>query len=90
MATNVEGTSEIVKDGVNGALLPEHLSKEQLANELKRFYEMPEESRRAMRSASRRIWQESFQTKNNALSLLDEVFSIGEKYGKGCGGSDNE
>lgn len=90
LATNVGGTSEIVKDGVNGALLPEHLSKEQLANELKRFYEMPEESRRAMRSASRRIWQESFQTKNNALSLLDEVFSIGEKYGKGCGGSDNE
>ena len=86
MATGVGGTPEIVKDGVNGIILPEELSKEELANQIKLFYELPKKKKELMRRASREIWHSSFRISSNARALLDEVF-VGVA-GKGADVSD--
>ena len=56
VATDVGGTHEIVRDGVNGSLIPENIDAKDLAMSIKRFYEAPAEELSSYRRAARKSW----------------------------------
>lgn len=87
LATDVGGTHEIVKDGLNGKLIDEHCDAEGVAESILSFLEMSDEKYASMRIAARNRWESSFQTSKNVFSLLSEVQSFssvqgGELYGQ--------
>ncbi len=65
LATDVGGTCEIVKDGVNGLVLPADLTAETLAERIRAFCTLPAARREAMRGAARSIWQTDFSADSN-------------------------
>ena len=73
VATDVGGTSEIVRDGASGALVPEGVDAAGLAVAIRYFYDMDSEVLAGYRRAARRSWVESFQTKENVGILLDAL-----------------
>lgn len=70
LATDVGGTHEIVKAGVNGFLLDEGCSAVDVADGIERYIELKPADKKAMRSASRAMWEQGFQTKENVKSLV--------------------
>jgi colanic acid/amylovoran biosynthesis glycosyltransferase len=64
-ATDVGGTSEIVRDGENGFLLREDFRPETLAELIERFCRMTDEQRNSMRKDSRKIWEDNFNAEVN-------------------------
>lgn len=73
VATDVGGTSEIVRDGASGVLVPEGVDAAGLAVAIRRFYDMDSEGLAGYRRAARRSWVERFQTKDNVGILLDAL-----------------
>lgn len=65
VATDVGGTKEIVRDGKNGFLLGADFKPETLANDIERICRMTGKERNAMRTASRKIWEENFNAAGN-------------------------
>lgn len=76
VATDVGGTSEIVKNGINGYLIPEDGDAESLATNILSVMGLCEEERQAMRQASRMIWEENFQAQKNIRDIINLL--IGE------------
>ncbi len=73
LATDVGGTSEIVKPGKNGFLLPPDFSLEELAGKIELFCRMNTEDRHKLRQASRAIWVENFCSKQNYARFAVEI-----------------
>lgn len=73
LATDVGGTQEIVRSGVDGELLPENLDARQLADAIKRFAALPADTRMNLRRGARKIWEENFRTENNVNELMQTV-----------------
>ena len=65
IATDVGGTSEIVRRGETGFLLDADFRPEELAALLRRLMRQKPEERAAMRAASRRVWEENFNASEN-------------------------
>lgn len=65
IATNVGGTSEIVKDGENGFLLGAAFTSEELIKELKRVRTMTDEEYERLCQNSRSVWSRSFSAEKN-------------------------
>lgn len=65
VATNVGGTKEIVKNGINGFLLKSDFKMDELVEVLTRVYEMSDEAYLEMTKSSRKIWENSFSSCNN-------------------------
>lgn len=78
LATDVGGTSEIVRDGVSGALVPENIEAKDLAMGIGRFCGMPERALAACRRAARLTWERNFQTKDNVGALVDALLGKGD------------
>jgi len=60
VATDVGGTKEIVKNGINGFLLDKNFSDNDLANLIEKFATMSQEEYKKFCLAARRIWEENF------------------------------
>ena len=60
VATDVGGTKEIVKNGINGFLLDKNFSDIDLANLIEKFATMSEEDYKKFCLAARRTWEENF------------------------------
>lgn len=60
VATDVGGTKEIVKNGINGFLLDKDFSDFDLATLIERFATMSEEDYKKFCLAARRTWEENF------------------------------
>lgn len=65
IATNVGGTAEIVKDGVNGILLPSSLQERALTVALIRLARISDEGYERLRLNARGIWEETFDSEDN-------------------------
>lgn len=65
LATDVGGTSEIVRDGENGFLLRPDFSPDELAGKIRELAEAPAGEKAALRAAARRVWQENFCAASN-------------------------
>jgi glycosyltransferase involved in cell wall biosynthesis len=73
LATDVGGTSEIVADGVNGALLPADCTAEAVADAIAAFVEAPAERLLGMRAASRDVWEREFTVRGNVAGLVGHM-----------------
>lgn len=76
IATQVGGTPEIVKDGVNGYLLPVEISGEELKNSIEKYLQLPEQKKDEMRFSSRRIWEKDFYMNNNYEQFYKELMKF--------------
>lgn len=65
LATDVGGTSEIVENSVDGNLIPVDFKPEELAERIKEYIRMPSEEMKALRTATRGLWEERFQAVRN-------------------------
>ncbi len=65
IATDVGGTSELIKDEVNGKLLHKDFSDEDFADTLLYFYNMDKERYMQFRMNARSCWEERFNAENN-------------------------
>lgn len=76
LATDVGGTCEIVRPGLNGDLLPEGISARKLADALKAFAELPDGEYLSLRRGARRVWEEDFRAAKNVGMFVDTVLGI--------------
>ncbi len=76
IATQVGGTPEIVKDGVNGFLLPVDISGEGLKNSIEEFWRLSQKEKDEMRFNSRRIWEKNFYMNNNYEQFYQELMKF--------------
>lgn len=73
IATDVGGTGEIVKDGVNGFLLPKDFSPQELLDRLRRLRSMSGEEYGRLCENSRRIWEENFSAHENFRRFYEVI-----------------
>lgn len=77
IATNVGGTSEIVKNNVSGKVIDKNFKTEVLAEKIKEIIKMPKEKYVNLRNDTRILWEDYFQAKLNyekfAKSILNSI-----------------
>ena len=73
IATDVGGTSEIVRGGETGYLLPADFAPEDLAKLLRRQFLAEPEAHERLRSNCRRVWQETFSADVNFARFAQEL-----------------
>lgn len=79
IATDVGGTSEIVKDGVNGYLLPKNFAAKDLALLMTKIAKMDSDTFNDMCLQSRQIWEERCNAKENYTQFYTKLnYSIGQ------------
>ena len=73
IATDVGGTSEIVKNGENGFLIEKDFTDDDLVDKLRMICEMSDEEYMRLRHNSRKIYEESFECVRNVERFLSEI-----------------
>ncbi len=73
LATDVGGTSEIVRNGENGFLLDADLTPETLAKEIEHIAHMPQPELQKLRCASRKIWESDFSADKNYRLFAERI-----------------
>lgn len=73
IATDVGGTSEIIKNNKNGYLLDENCNEKDIATVIKNFWMLSEQEKIKLRNASFDIWQNKFNSKKNYINFVDEL-----------------
>lgn len=76
VATDVGGTNEIVIPGVSGSLLIENFKPVELANEIKRFIKMDNETYMALRNSTREFWLDHYQAPLNYVAFVEAIESL--------------
>ncbi len=74
IATDVGGVREIVKDGVNGFLLPRDFTDEQAASLVAKVASAPSDLYQSWCEAARRIWEDGYNQAKNYPSFVEELF----------------
>ncbi|MBO5501945.1 MAG: glycosyltransferase, partial [Clostridia bacterium] len=70
IATAVGGIPEMVQEGKNGFLMPNHPDDEQVALAILRYAALPQEEKQQMSQCALASWQEHFDAAANAEKLL--------------------
>ena len=73
IATDVGGVSEIVQDQKNGFLLQKEFTDSDLADRIRRFYEMSNEEYARYRKSARDDWKENFNAEKNYSDFTDAI-----------------
>lgn len=73
LATNVGGTREIVRPGLDGDLLPKDVTPRRLADSIEAFAALSDNDRFFLRKGARRIWERDFRAASNVNQLVDVV-----------------
>lgn len=81
LATNVGGTGEIVKHGVNGFLINKDYTDEEFREAFDLIYKADDKTYGELRENSRRIWEEKFNAEKN-YPLFCEFISQPEKLNR--------
>lgn len=71
IATAVGGIPEMIRDGVNGFLLPPNPKPVDVADALMRYHALAEEEKRAMSQAAYDSWRTAYDAEQNADKLID-------------------
>ena len=78
IGSNVGGTRELIEDGINGYLLEEPVTSQQLANAIRRYSVMPESMVRNMRLAAKRKWREQYNAEYNYNEFAQRIKNLCE------------
>jgi glycosyltransferase involved in cell wall biosynthesis len=73
IATDVGGTSELVKNGINGLLLHADFLVTDLYNAINSIREMPSSEYLNLRIQARSMWEEKFSAKNNYNMFAEQL-----------------
>lgn len=76
IATDVGGTSEIVKKGYNGYLLPENFKDEELAALLVKFTRLTKQDYLQLRKNARETWENRFSAERNYSHFSFELLNF--------------
>lgn len=76
VATDVGGTSEIVKDGINGKLILKNANPEAIATTLMEFVNMDEKQIANYRKGARETWRKNYQDKVNFKRFAEMLESL--------------
>ena len=80
IATNVGGTSEIVKDGETGFLLDANFELKYLGEKIKYMCELSKEEKQALRERCRNLWMEDFCAENNFARFSQDIKELQKNY----------
>ena len=80
IATDVGGTSEIIKDGINGYLLDKDFSTEDLKEKILRYYNLTDTEKTFYRNNSRKVWERNFNAEKNYKKFYKEIVEIKGDY----------
>lgn len=83
VATDVGGTSELVRTGVNGVLLPADPSPEQVLRAVELVAHAPEEEYAAMRRRARQTWEEHCDARRLYAAFASELIGLGTEPPEG-------
>lgn len=75
IATDVGGTSEIVRDGQTGFLLNADFKLKDLGEKIKYMVDLSKEEKEAFRKRCRNLWMEDFCAENNFAQFSQEIKS---------------
>lgn len=78
MGTKTGGVAEIIEQGKNGFLLPNHPSPKEVAEQIKTFYQLLEDERSGYRSNARSVWEEKFNADKNYGAFIKDIFALQE------------
>ena len=78
VATDVGGTYEIVKNGINGKLIDSDIDAEELAKVIRSIMEESAEEKQEMRKQARITWETKFSSKTAFSRFYNEVFEFYE------------
>lgn len=73
IATDVGGTSEIVKNNYNGKIIDIDFSNNDLAFEIKKYAFSDEKEKEKMRANARSYWEENFDANKNYAEFLKKI-----------------
>lgn len=76
VATDVGGTKEIVKNGINGFLLDKNFLDNDLANLIEKFATMSEEEYKNFCLAARRTWEENFNAQKCYEDFAERLLAL--------------
>lgn len=76
IATDVGGTSEIVKDNVNGILLKKDFDNSQLVESILMFFNMPLQKQEEFSEQAYYTWQRKFDCIKNYNDFYDEILGL--------------
>lgn len=78
VATAVGGTSELVRTGVNGVLLPSDPSPEEVLRAVETIAQAPVEEYEALRRGARRTWEENCDARHLYTAFAAELTSMAQ------------
>ncbi len=73
LATDVDGVSEIVRDGINGFLLPLSDDSKVISNALKRFYELTPNQKGSLRKGAFKTWEQDYNADKNYEAFIRSI-----------------
>jgi colanic acid/amylovoran biosynthesis glycosyltransferase len=76
VGTSVGGVSEIIRDNVNGFLLPADPSPADVRLILRRYWGLPSSRRTEMRSAALSTWRERFDARRNYGAFAEHLAAL--------------
>ena len=79
IGTNVGGVKEIISDSYNGFLMSNLPSKFEVADTIKKFYELSEEEILKMRQNAYNTWGEKFNGNKNYKNFISHIFEEDQK-----------
>lgn len=71
IGTDVGGIGELIKNGVNGYLLPFDVSVQCVSETMMKYFQLPVEQKRALGQAAFESWNTQFDAQKNAQQFVD-------------------
>ncbi len=76
IGTNVGGVAEIIKDGVNGFLMPADPSPQMVSDHIKKYFELPIGEKELFRLNAFQTWEERYNAEKNYNNFTDELLLL--------------
>lgn len=76
LGTNVGGVSEIIKDGVNGFLMPSDASAETVAKFIRKYLDLTTEEKNRLRRNAYKTWDERYNAEKNYSKFTTQLQAI--------------
>ncbi|HIX06478.1 MAG TPA: glycosyltransferase [Candidatus Fournierella pullicola] len=73
IGTDVGGMAELIRDGVNGYLLPEDVSAQQVCDAIVRFARLKPVQRQAFSRAAVELWEKRFDARRCAAHFVEQM-----------------
>jgi len=76
IATQVGGSGEIVKQGVNGFLLSPNPTPEEIAEKITFYYHLSAAEKESLRHNAHKTWNEEYNAERNYVAFAEKILSL--------------